>query len=123
MKRGQEKDLEAFTRQWRLDRQTPDQILAGLDNDYQRFQYCHMKAEMARADWYSGQTASVLSVLGSREEQYGNMDGATRVMTGNTNWSLSRESKDLAGLDQMYTRWAQLYLASSEAKRSRSRES
>lgn len=119
LSKAQRQALNDFADKWDRDTAWPSETLAKMSNDWQRYQFCRMKVDGYRNAWFRGQRNSVLQVLRSTEEQYDHMSAERRVSTGESRWSKSLESKDLAGAEQMYARWAMLYLAASAETRAR----
>lgn len=82
--------------------------LDGLDNDFQRAQACRAKAEGLRNKWYEGLREAIADAL--IDPDLRNFTAEQKEITGESRWSLTKRSKDLAGAEQMYWRWMAGYL-------------
>lgn len=99
-------DLRAYARTWQPHR---GEILDSLPDDEARYDQCLSWAEEERNKFYQGLRESIRDVLGSDSEQYRQYDGRARTMIGEQRWASCKKSKELAGTEQMYMRWAEGY--------------
>jgi hypothetical protein len=93
------------------------EYLDSLKNDYQRYQACRAKAEGLRNQWFAGQKREINRIMDlaiAGDHRYQRMSPGEMQATGESNWSLRKESKDLAGAEQMYWRWAMGYLQATQ---------
>jgi hypothetical protein len=99
-------DLRAYSRTYAPTR---GDILDALPDDNARFDQCMSWAEEERNKFYQGLRESIRDILGSDSDQFAQYDGRARTRIGEQRWSNSRKSKELAGNEQMYMRWAEGY--------------
>lgn len=85
--------------------------LDACESDAERYKLATGWASEARALWYRGQTEAITDMLLSEDIRYRYMSAEERRAIGLVKWSKSPVSKDLAGLEQMYSRWAQEFAA------------
>lgn len=85
------------------------QILDMLPDDNARYDQCLAWAEEERNKFYQGLRETILDVVESREERYRQYSPEARTRIGEQRWSNTSKSKELAGNEQMYMRWAQGY--------------
>lgn len=93
--------------------------LDALANDFQRYQACRAKAEGLRNRWFEGQRREVNKIIDAAmtgDRMYRNMNKGELTATGETIWAKALESRDLAGAEQMYHRWAYGYLQAWQAR-------
>lgn len=85
------------------------EVLNLLSSDYARYQYCRAMAEKYRKQWWDGKLESVAAAridptLRTQKHSPEKVD-----QIGEQRWSRTVEAKDLAGLEQMWWRWAEGY--------------
>lgn len=82
-------------------------------NDVERRSLCLQWASQARTAWYDGRRRAIARVVLSDHPRYKQYGIEARKAIGEQQWSRSVEQKDLASLEQMYSRWAQSYSGGS----------
>jgi hypothetical protein len=82
------------------------QILNRCSSNVQRRSLCLQWAGQARTDWYEGRRQHIAAVVGSNHPRYKQYSIRARKAIGEQMWGRSVMQKDLAALEQMYTRWA-----------------
>jgi hypothetical protein len=90
-------------------RPTRGDILDRLPDDKARHDQCLAWAEEERNKFYQGLRESIQDVIWSDSERYRQYDGRARTTIGELRWTDSKKSKELAGSEQMYMRWAEGY--------------
>ncbi len=97
---------------------TPDkgQLLDACANDVERRSLCLQWAAEARNEWYAGRKRAIARVVLSDHPRYKQYPPEVRASIGEQQWGRSVEQRDLASLEQMYSRWAQSYAGGPGAK-------
>jgi hypothetical protein len=85
------------------------QILERCADDVERRSLCLQWASEARTSWYAKRREYIARVVASNSVRYESYPIAVRRQIGDQQWGASVEQKDLAALEQMYSRWAQSY--------------
>lgn len=88
-------------------------------SDYERMVLCQEWAAEERRKWYQGQAECIADVLGSTNVRYRYYNEEARRRIGGKNWSNTLASRDIAGLEEMYSRWAHEYAVAVTAERSK----
>jgi hypothetical protein len=78
-------------------------------SDVERRALCLQWASDARTEWYAGRRRAIARVVLSDHPRYKQYNAQVRASIGEQQWGRSVECKDLASLEQMYSRWAQSY--------------
>ncbi len=104
---------------WRPSSPTAGEEIDALESDYQRAQHCRAKAEFYRNEWFHGREVEiecvrVLAAAGDR--RFRRKTPLDLEMIGKSRWRLRVAAQDLIALEQMYTRWAMMYLAFAQFK-------
>lgn len=81
-------------------------ILKRASSDVERRSLCLQWASEARTEWYAGRKRYIARVVLSDHPRYKQYSPEARAKIGEQQWGQSVEQKDLAALEQMYTRWA-----------------
>lgn len=89
----------------------PGNYLDSLRSDKDRAAYCKGMVEEYRNRWFEGQAIEVAKVKHSNNPQYGKTS-KEREATAKHRWATSSEADDLAGLENMWWRWAIMYQGS-----------
>lgn len=97
-----------------LQEDDKSEILMRAGNDVVRRSLCLQWAGQARTAWYRGRREAIAYVVASDHARYRPFPIEVRKSIGEQLWSRSVEQKDLASLEQMYTRWAQSFSGTVE---------
>jgi hypothetical protein len=111
------KDDEAFrllAAEHEMVQDDKGQVLERCANDVERRSLCLQWASEARLAWYEGRRAHIAKVVASNNERYKQYPVSVRRKIGDQQWGASVQQKELAGLEQMYSRWAQSYAGTAE---------
>jgi hypothetical protein len=92
------------------------QLLDDCANDVERRSLCLQWAGQARNAWFQGRRESIQDMLMSKDRRYKYMSVETRKKIGEIKWSKSIQAKELASVEQMYSRWAVQYAGGPGAK-------
>jgi hypothetical protein len=92
-------------------------ILERLPNDVERRSRCLQWASEARTAWYAKRREYIAKVVASDNPRYKQYGIAVRRKIGDQQWGASVEQKELASLEQMYSRWAQSYAGGPGSER------
>jgi hypothetical protein len=105
-RKRQKQDLQARAYTWSPNR---GQVLDSLPDDDARYDQCLAWAEEERNKFYQGLHETVQDVVTSTSDRYRPYSPETRKHIGQLRWGSSSKSKELAGAEQMYMRWATGY--------------
>lgn len=92
------------------------QILDRLPSDDDRYRACMRWAAEARNKFYEERRLMIAATVLSTDRRYRQYSARARAVIGDQLWSRSVRSKDLASLEQMYSRWASAYKSGPESK-------
>lgn len=85
------------------------QQLNACRNHVERRSLCLQWAGQMRDAFYQGRRESMQDMLLSKDRRYRHMSPETRMKIGQMKWGKSMQAKELADLEQMYSRWAVQY--------------
>jgi len=85
------------------------QRLRQCANDVERRSLCLQWAGEERDKWYAGRRQTIIDMIMSEDRRYKHMGPETRAKIGEMKWGKSLQAKELAGTEQMYSRWAVQY--------------
>jgi hypothetical protein len=103
--------LDIAADRWETSVQHHGQILAALENDYQRYLYCHKRWEESLNSWFEGQRAHVVATLRSSDARLDKMGVPERVTLGKQRWIRDLEQPDISEAERKWDRWQQAYLS------------
>ena len=105
-RRRQKRESNPLGYVWKPSR---GEILDMLQDDEARYDQCLAWAEEERNKFYQGLRETIQDIVTSNSERYRDYGSAARRTIGEVRWSQTAKSKELAGNEQMYMRWAQSY--------------
>jgi hypothetical protein len=97
---------------------TKADLLDACSSNYDRAMLCAEWAANARRAWYEGQRNQKLFVLRSHDARWESYGYNERLHIADRLWSTNPKSKELADVEQMYTRWSMHFAALSELRES-----
>ncbi len=83
--------------------------LNALPDNATRARACLRLAEQARNAYQDGKAREVEAVIYSGAHQFDAFGTRERKLIGERRWAASKRAQDLAGDEQMFSRWAQMY--------------
>jgi hypothetical protein len=104
-----DQEYRARAAQVELAEDDKGQILERCASDVERRSLCLQWAGKARTDWYEGRRQHIAYVIASNHPRYKQYSLTARRAIGEQMWVRSVMQKDLASLEQMYTRWAESF--------------
>jgi len=98
---------------WRPSSPKAGEEIDALASDYQRAQHCRARAEFYRNEWFMGrevEVESVKSLAAAGDRRFRKRSLAELESIGRSRWRMRVAAQDLIAMEQMYTRWAMMYL-------------
>lgn len=85
------------------------ELLDACLNNLERRSLCLQWAGELRTQWYDGLRAQIVYLMTTDHPRYKQYPPAVRRKIAEQQWSGSKQAKDLAATEQMYSRWAVQY--------------
>jgi hypothetical protein len=96
---------------------TASEPIDDLASDYERAVVYRGQAEAYRDQWMAGRRREIAYVMNrakAGDARFKRMSANELEVTGRWRWSRSAEANRLAGQEQLFRRWAQMYLEFAE---------
>lgn len=86
-------------------------VLDSLPTNADRARQCLTWCSEQRNRFYQGRNETIADMLLSQDLRYRHMTEAERRAVGDMKWGSSKQAKEIVGMEQMYARWASMYLS------------